>query len=292
MLLSATPINNSFRDVRNQFKLIVRGDNAGFKESLDINNIEHTFREVQREFNKWGNQDEATLADFYEAIKESAFFRLTDNLLVARTRKNVKANFDKTLQFSTHKKPINIFKTPLKFGDVENSAELMENLKLNLSAYQPSYYAVSKEERLEKEKLKKELKKKGEKGVKDAILRDDVQREHFLVKMMMILMLKRLESSWHSFLVTVGRIYVHHEYALNKINDYQESKKDALMVGSEDLLDDLKNEDDKGVLDGFLFGKFNPTNPKIPQILILTCLLDFLLRQLKILKNDLRRNNL
>ena len=262
LLLSATPINNSFRDVRNQFKLIVKGNNAGFKESLDINNIEHTFREVQREFNKWGSQDGATLADFHQSIKESAFFRLTDNLLVARTRKNVKANFDKTLQFPTHKKPINIFKTPLKFGDVENFAELMENMKLNLSAYQPSYYAVSKEDRKEKEKLKKELKKKGEKGEKDAVLRDDVQREHFLVKMMMILMLKRLESSWHSFLVTVERIYAHHENALSKINNYQESKKEAFIADNDELLDDLKNEDEKGILDGFLFGKKNPVSLK------------------------------
>jgi superfamily II DNA or RNA helicase len=262
LLLSATPINNSFRDVRNQFKLIVKGNNAGFKESLDINNIEHTFREVQREFNKWGSQDGATLADFHQAIKESAFFRLTDNLLVARTRKNVKANFDKTLQFPTHKKPINIFKTPLKFGDVENFAELMENMKLNLSAYQPSYYAVSKEDRKEKEKLKKERKKKGEKGEKDAVLRDDVQREHFLVKMMMILMLKRLESSWYSFLVTVERIYAHHENALNKINDYQELKKDAAVIDNDDIYNDIKSEDEKGILDGFLFGKKNPVSLK------------------------------
>lgn len=134
LLLSATPINNSFKDIRNQFKLLTKGQNTGFKENLDVNNIESTFKDIQAVFNKWSAQPGAKLSDFHNQIKDSAFFRLTDNLLVARTRKNIKANFDNTLSFPTHKKPINLFKTPLKFGDVENFAELMDNLDLNLSA--------------------------------------------------------------------------------------------------------------------------------------------------------------
>ena len=131
------------KDIRNQFKLITKGDNTGFKETLDVNNIEHTFREVQKVFNEWVNEPESNLADFYNRIKESSFFRLTDHLLVARTRKNVKANFDNSLLFPKHKKPLNFFETPLKFGDVENFAELMDNLDLNLSAYLPATYLLS-----------------------------------------------------------------------------------------------------------------------------------------------------
>ena len=62
LLLSATPINNSFKDVRNQFRLIVKGENTGFLESLDIKNLEHTFREVQSIFNQWTKEENAKLS--------------------------------------------------------------------------------------------------------------------------------------------------------------------------------------------------------------------------------------
>ena len=258
LLLSATPINNSFKDIRNQFKLMTKGENTGFTATLDVNNIESTFREIQTVFNKWSSEPGAKLSEFHSKIKDSAFFRLTDHLLVARTRKNVKANFDNTLSFPTHKKPINIFKTPLKFGDVENFAELMDNMDLNLSAYLPVTYTFSKSEREKIAKEKAERKAKKVKGKKDDVLKDDVQREHFLVKMMMILMLKRLESSWHSFMITVERIYNHHENALDLINKYQELKKDTTINENKAIYQDVIDEDETGVLDGFLFGKKNP----------------------------------
>jgi len=262
LLLSATPINNSFKDVRNQFKIITKGDNGGFRESLDVNNIEHTFRDVQKMFNNWSSKDGAKLADFHTQIKENALFKITDNLLVARTRKSIKSYFDKSLTFPTHYKPINIFKTPIKFGDVENFAELMENMKLNLSAYQPSYYTVSKEERKQMAKDKAERKKKGEKGEKGAVLKDDIQREHFLVKMMMILMLKRLESSWLSFFITVTRIWEHHNNALIKIGIYETTKNDIEIASDEDFAETIGTEDETGVLESFLLGKKTPIKLK------------------------------
>jgi len=259
LLLSATPINNSFKDIRNQFKLMTKGENTGFKESLDVNNIESTFKEIQAVFNKWSAEPGAKLSEFHSKIKDSAFFRLTDHLLVARTRKNVKANFDNTLSFPKHKRPINIFKTPLKFGDVENFAEFMDNFKLNLSAYQPSYYTISKEERKILAKERADKKKKGIKGEKDEVLKNDVQREHFLVKMMMILMLKRLESSWCSFQITVDRIYDHHENAIKKINQYQEIKeKQTIIIDEVEFINDVLTEQDEEelrFLDSLSLGK-------------------------------------
>jgi superfamily II DNA or RNA helicase len=266
LLLSATPINNSFKDIRNQFKLMTKGENSGFKESLDVNNIESTFREIQTVFNKWSAEPGAKLSEFHSKIKDSAFFRLTDHLLVARTRKNVKANFDNTLSFPKHKKPINIFKTPLKFGDVENFAELIDNMDLNLSAYQPSYYTISKEERKRLAKEKSDKKKKGIKSDKDEVLKDDVQREYFLVKMMMILMLKRLESSWCSFQITVNRIYTHHENAIKKIKQYQELKeKQSIVIDDVEFFNDILTDQDENeilLLESLSLGKKTKINLK------------------------------
>jgi len=229
-----------------------KGENTGFKETLDVNNIEHTFRDVQKIFNEWSKEPDAKLADFHSKIKDSAFFRLTDHLLVARTRKNIKANFDNTLSFPKHKKPINIFETPLHFGDVENFAELIDNMDLNLSAYLPATYLLTKKERQERNKDRKGI----------DVTKDDVQREHFLVKMMMILMLKRLESSWHSFMITVERIYAHHDNALNKINEYQTLKQNQIItIDSQYFTDDILTDQDEleiQLLDSITFGKKNP----------------------------------
>ena len=128
-------------------------------------------------------------------------------------------------------------------------------MELNLSAYLPATYTLSKEER-DLIALEKKQKKKLRENVD--VLKDEQQREHFLVKMMMILMLKRLESSWHSFMITVERIYNHHENALDLINKYQELKKDTTINENKAIYQDVIDEDETGVLDGFLFGKKNP----------------------------------
>ncbi|MBK6498802.1 MAG: hypothetical protein IPG00_11840 [Saprospiraceae bacterium] len=92
---------------------------------------------------------------------------------------------------------------------------MMEKLNLNLSAYQPSQFTLTIEELEAKQNEKKN------KGVKDAILKDDLQREFFLVRMMKILMLKRLESSWLAFRNTINNIYNHHENALKRLRNFK-----------------------------------------------------------------------
>ena len=254
LLLSATPINNSFKDVRNQFKLMVRGENDGFKETLDIKNLEHSFRVIQKLFNGWTKEENATLADFYANIKDSDFFRLTDKLLVARTRKSI-ADIQPDLVFPKHHKPINIFKTPFKFGDFDSFQELLEKLNINLSAYQPSFYTESLEDKAERKKLKQKNKDKGIKEDNKAILVDDVQREFFLVKMMNILMFKRLESSWHSFHITIGRIYEHHKNTLKKIEKYEVDKIEITLLTDTETQNEVLIEDLTGKLETILINK-------------------------------------
>jgi superfamily II DNA or RNA helicase len=242
LLLSATPINNSFKDVRNQFALMCRANNNGFEELLGVKNLEHTFRAIQKEYNTWQASPQMSLSHFYTEIKESDFFKLTENLVVARTRKAIKQHFDNNIQFPKHLKPININKTPIEFADVEDFTQLMDNLKLNLSAYQPTQFTFTK---VEVAKLKTDKHRD--------VTADNTQREYFLVKMMKILLLKRLESSWKSFYITVCRIYEHHEKLLNKINDYQKDKKDLKLSDDAMLFDELYED-----LADYEVGKKNP----------------------------------
>ena len=239
LLLSATPINNSFKDVRNQFLLMCKGENHGFDELLGVRNMDSTFRIIQAKYNEWTKSENAKVGEFYKLINDSDFFKLTENIVVARTRKAIKQHFDKDFKFPTHKDVININKTPLEFKDVEDFTQLMESLQLNLSAYQPTQFTLSKQEVKQYEQDKNR-----------DVTKDEFQREYFLVKMMKILLLKRLESSWYSFYTTLCKIYAHHESLLDNINEYQQKKKAIAQFDFSDFDDDFESD-----LDDYVIGK-------------------------------------
>lgn len=249
LLLSATPINNNFKDVRNQFALLTKGNNAGFGEDLDIHNLEFSFRSIQKDFKKWNSDPDKNLRNFYQDVRTNDFFKLSENLVVARTRKSIKQHFNQSIHFPKAKVPENIYETPMKIGDFDNLVDLMEKFKMNLSAYQPSQFTFTIDEIREQE-AKKQLKRE-----KNDILKDEIQREFFLVKMMSILMLKRLESSWKAFQITIDNIYNHHQNALDKIDAYLSGKKSLSFSADTNDFDD---EEIEAKLEGITLGKKSP----------------------------------
>ena len=237
LMLSATPINNSLNDIRNQFKLMVQGDVHGFNESLGIRNIDYTFRSAQKAFNDWRAEKNPRIGEFIKKLP-SNFFTLTDSLTVARTRSMIEGQ-QSGLVFPVKAKPVNIFVTPKEMGNFESFEELFEHFPPMLSGYQPAFYAESFQEKRKRQNAKK----KGKAEI--SVIEDEVQRDKFLVKMMYILMVKRLESSWFSFQSTVAKILHHHQNALNKIRAYQLDKRNSMLDDSEQDLfdgDDLEEE--------------------------------------------------
>ncbi len=235
LMLSATPINNSLLDIRNQFKLIVAGDEGGFDESLDVKNIDYTFRAAQKTFNDWTQEPNPRIGEFIKKLPVN-FFRLTDALTVARTRKMIEGQQD-GLEFPLKAKPENIFVTPKQIGNFESFEELFDHFPPMLSGYQPSFYVDQYEDA--------------------GVLHDEKQRDHFLVKMMYILMVKRLESSWFSFQSTAEKILSHHQHALDKIMEYQATKKETGWDGNQlQLFDD---DEVAGMIEEFTLGKKRQT---------------------------------
>ncbi|MCK9452124.1 MAG: SNF2-related protein [Bacteroidales bacterium] len=222
LMLSATPINNSLNDIRNQLKLIVKGNPGGFYKTLGIKHIDYAFRTAQRAFNDWRNEDNPKISEFIKDLPDN-FFKLTDALTVARTRAMINGQ-ESELVFPTKEKPDNLFVTPNELGNFESFEELFKKFPPMLCGYQPAFYA----EPMEEKKKRQDAKNKGESTV--SILDDEIQRDKFLVKMMYILMVKRLESSWHSFYSTVSKIEAHHQNALKKIKLYQLGKKNAAII--------------------------------------------------------------
>jgi superfamily II DNA or RNA helicase len=195
--LSATPINNKLMDIRNQFKLMTKGLDNGFKETdLEIDSLENIFRTAQKDFGEWTEQPDRKIADFINKLP-AKFEKLTDALIVARTRKMIEGEFGE-MNFPEKEKPVNEYITPENLGDLKSFEDILNALQVNLTAYRPSAYI-------------KDLKV-------ESVLENPKQREMFLVKMMYMLLMKRLESSWFSFKSTVENIFNHHINALEKVN--------------------------------------------------------------------------
>lgn len=249
LLLSATPINTQLKDVRNQIKLVARGNNDEFGRVDEggqplypalhqhHKNLEYTFIDAQRAFNEWMQRpNPKTIGDLIRGLGQN-FFALTDALIVARTRKMITDHLrdggldsGPDLGFPTKNKPDNAFVPSPRMGDFADTEALVSALSFNLVAYRPADYLPLQS------------------GRQLSILEDDRQRQHFLVKMMFILLAKRLESSWYSFEITLGRITQHHEKALDKVNQFLAGAKAAeLEASSEKDVEDVSEllEDDQ-----------------------------------------------
>lgn len=237
--LSATPVNNHLMDVRNQFKLMVRDADNGFNtEDFRIASLMDLFRRAQTAFDKWSKQKgERHIKDLVDDLPE-AFFNLTDRLVVARTRKMVEKATGTDLKFPKQNKPVNIFKALSEIGDLSTFEDIYDALMApNMVAYQPSAYTEKPKEKV-------------------TAINDQRQREFFLCKMMLILFLKRLESSWVACKMTVENVLAHHENALAKVNAFIEGK-------SSDTIDDIVVDDNPFDDDDFddpelTLGKKNP----------------------------------
>jgi Rad3-related DNA helicase len=197
LLLSATPINNSLNDIKNQFKLIVKNNDCGFYDTLGINSIDGVFKRSQTVFNRWIETDNKHISTFIKELPLD-FFRLTDSLSVARTR-----NMIDGLKFPKKHSPKNIYISPKNIGEYKTFAELFENLPPKLTAYKPAFYIDD--------------------NTKD-VTKNEKLRDKALVKMIYMLLVKRFESSWKSFYDTIIKIQAYHE------NIYNMDDADGLMV--------------------------------------------------------------
>ena len=74
LLLSATPINNSLNDIRNQFKLMAKGDVHAYSESLNVRNIHGSFRTAQKAFNEWRGKPQPKIGEFIKELPAEFFY--------------------------------------------------------------------------------------------------------------------------------------------------------------------------------------------------------------------------
>ena len=209
LMLSATPINTGLNDVKGQFNLIGHGkDDAFDNDDFGVESLTNLFKDAQTKYTQWCNNPDRTIGGFIATLPPK-FFNLTDKLIVARTRKLIEKTLGEDLGFPDKEKPVNIYQGVEHLGKLQTTEEIYQKFdELSLTAYQPSLYLEVN-------------KKKARKGAaKD--WDDHVNRERFLVKMMGVLFMKRLESSWYSCMTTVKKVLDVHERTLQLALEFKE----------------------------------------------------------------------
>lgn len=221
LMLSATPINTGLNDVKGQFNLIGRGNDGAFNtEDFGVESLKYLFTDAQRKYSQWCDDRERTIGGFIKTLPPK-FFNLTDKLIVARTRKLIEKTLGENLGFPEKEKPLNVYRGVDHFGAFKSTEDIYSAFEgLFLAAYQPSLF-------MEKTRGKSE-----KTAAAAGVLNDEVNRERFLVRMMGILFMKRLESSWFSLMSTIKKVLDIHEITLNKVKGFRAGMNVDLLVPS------------------------------------------------------------
>jgi len=241
LMLSATPVNNRFNDLKNQLQLAYEGNQNLINDKLDVDRpIEDIFRSAQAQYNQWAKIEdpkERTTEHLLDMLSFD-FFQVLDAVTIARSRKHIEKYYDTADigKFPTRLQPLS--KRP-HLTDL-NSAITYEEISgqlydLNLGVYAPSDYI------LPSKRYKYDIDHDGEGshlGMSG--------REKGLKKLMAINLLKRLESSVNSFRLTVERMKAQIDETIKAIDLFLESRQETTLnlQTLEGLLDSDDSEND------------------------------------------------
>ena len=220
LMLSATPVNNRFTDLRNQLALAYEGDESLINNKLNTkNSIDVIFRRAQAAFNAWSELEAAErTTDNLLKMLDFDFFELLDSVTIARSRKHIERYYD-TVEIGTfpeRKKPISIRCGLTTLPDAINYNDIYAHLSsLNLGIYTPSDYILAS-------KIEKYEARYGTDMGNTRFKQSD--RELGILVLMRINLLKRLESSVHAFRLTVNRIIKLIEQTIEEIENYDPKK--------------------------------------------------------------------
>ncbi|OAI40071.1 helicase [Actinobacteria bacterium SCGC AG-212-D09] len=204
LMLSATPVNNRFLDLRNQLALAYEGDSENLSAKLRVStSIEQVFRQAQVAFKQWSGLPPAErTAESILALLDFDFFELLDAVTIARSRKHIQAFYDMTEvgAFPRRRQPITIREPLTDLPEAPSFSEIFEQLQgLTLAAYAPLAYVFPS--RMEKYEELFNVEAEGSRGNLG-----HANRERGIQKLMTINLLKRLESSVEAFRLTLGRV--------------------------------------------------------------------------------------
>lgn len=216
LMLSATPVNNKLKDLKNQLYFITEEDDQGLAHA-GISSINQVLRKTQKEFNDWLSKLERTREELINEL-DGRYFKLLDMLTIARSRKHIQKYYDTADigQFPNRLAPINLhpdFDTKDQFPDIGFINN--EILRLNMAQYNPTKYIMPNKRELYSQKYDYQLKG-------GSVFRQEA-REESLIGLMRVNFLKRLESSIYSYRTTMNRVQENIKNLIEQIDMFHES---------------------------------------------------------------------
>ena len=219
LMLSATPVNNRFNDLKNQLQLAYEGRTENIDDALDLDrNVDEVFRNAQTAYNKWAKlpSEQRTTEKLLSSLHFD-FFQLLDAVTIARSRSHIVKYYDtKDIgEFPKRLAPLSRRPSLTDLDSAINFSDIAEQLNsLNLSIYTPSLYLF------DSAKGAYSIDYEGEGLSIDG-------REKGLRKLMATNLLKRLESSVNSFRLTLTRISEYIRETIRVIDDYDDKHGSA-----------------------------------------------------------------
>lgn len=247
LMLSATPVNNRFNDLKNQLQLAYEGNPELINDKLKTKRpIDEIFKNAQTAFNTWSKWEPChRTTDKLLKMLDFDFFEVLDNVTIARSRKHIEKYYDTTDigKFPTRLKPISERPQLTDLPSAITYNQIFEALmKLSLTIYTPSHYILPSN-------LEKYAELFGDEKVNVGFTQ--ANREQGIRRLTAINLMKRMESSVFSFNLTLKRIESLIQSTIGSIDAYDKHSSNKL-----DLTDiDFSEYDDEEENDLFSIGK-------------------------------------
>ena len=219
LMLSATPVNNRLADLKNQIAFVTEGDDLALA-GHGISSVEATVRQAQLQFNRWLALEDAERrpAHLLEMLGFD-YFKLLDLLTIARSRKHIEKYYgtSETGRFPERQKPVNIKPDVDLAGEFRSIRDINNEIRrLTLAAYAPLRYVLPHKQAAYDAKYSTRI-RGGESFFRQA------DREESLVHLLRVNVLKRMESSVSSFVLTIQRQLADVEATLAKLEAQAEA---------------------------------------------------------------------
>ncbi len=251
LMLSATPVNTRFTDLRNQLQLAYEGDVAQIDKKLHTKrSINDIFRHAQATFNQWSKLSHAErTTDKLLKMLDFDFFEVLDSVTIARSRKHIEKYYDTSDigTFPTRLKPISTSPSLTDLDSATSYNAIFEDLmRLSLSIYTPTQFILDSKAH---EYAEKYSDNKVNVGFTQA------SRESGIRRLTAINLMKRMESSVHAFTLTLERIKEQVDKTISMIELYPIDKELHAVINYQIPQENDLDEDSRGFEDMFTTGK-------------------------------------
>jgi len=248
LMLSATPVNNRFTDLKNQIALAYEGQTNLVDTKLNIDiSIDAVLKKAQKTFNDWANlsAEQRTSQNLLRELnKNYDFFKLLDSITMARSRRHIEKYYDMASigKFPTRMKPKALRTALTDLNTIMSIEEIYKNLSgFNMSVYNPFTYIFDSRVDFYSNLY--------DSNINNTSVLKQSSREESLKKLMRVNFLKRLESSVDSFRITLNKFCENIQKTINKIDDFETNG-----IGNVNEFEDISFEDEDWLDEDFSIG--------------------------------------